>query len=216
MQVILFDLDGTLVDTAHDLGAALNIQRKRHGLSPLAHEVIRPVASHGSRGLLALGFNLTPQVPQFPAMRDEYLTIYEEVLVNSPVLFEGVAGLLNEIETQGCAWGIVTNKPRRYTEPIMQALGLDSRAASIVCGDDAARPKPAPDTLLMACAEMQQRPENCIYIGDAARDIEAGIAAGMRTGVALYGYLDVTDQPASWGADYMIQHPEEILSLLKV
>jgi 2-phosphoglycolate phosphatase len=215
MPVILFDLDGTLVDTAHDLGAALNIQRERHGLPALAHDLIRPVASHGSRGLLALGFNLSPQDPQFSAMRDEYLAIYEEVLVNSPVLFEGLSELLDHIEARGGAWGIVTNKPRRYTEPIMKALGLESRAASIVCGDDAPRAKPAPDTLLMACDQMQQQPENCIYIGDAARDIEAGAAAGMRTGVALYGYLDVTDQPEAWGADFMINHPEEILSLLK-
>jgi N-acetyl-D-muramate 6-phosphate phosphatase len=215
MHVILFDLDGTLVDTAHDLGAALNIQRQRHGLMPLPHEVIRPVASHGSRGLLALGFELTPQDQLFASMRDEYLAIYEEVLVNSPVLFDGVAKLLESIENERGAWGIVTNKPRRYTEPIVHALGLNKRAASIVCGDDAARPKPAPDTLLMACKAMQQSPESCIYIGDAERDIEAGKAAGMRTGVALYGYLDVTDKPETWGADYMIKHPDEILAFVK-
>jgi 2-phosphoglycolate phosphatase len=214
MHPILFDLDGTLVDTAHDLGAALNIQRERHHLPALAHSVIRPVASHGSRGLLALGFDLTPADPSFITMRDEYLAIYEEVLMNNPVLFEGIAAVLQAIEAKGGVWGIVTNKPRRYTEPIVKALHLEQRAAVIVCGDDAARPKPYPDTLLMACESIQQAVDNCIYIGDAARDIEAGIAAGMRTGVALYGYLDVTDHPENWGADFMIKHPDEILNLI--
>jgi 2-phosphoglycolate phosphatase len=214
MHPILFDLDGTLVDTAHDLGAALNIQRERHGLTALSHAVIRPVASHGSRGLLALGFNLTPADPSFLSMRDEYLTIYEEVLMNNPVLFEGIDAVLEAIEAKGGVWGIVTNKPRRYTEPIVRALHLEQRAAVVICGDDAARPKPYPDTLLMACDHIQQTAENCIYIGDAERDIEAGIAAGMRSGVALYGYLDVTDQPAKWGADFMIKHPDEILNLI--
>lgn len=214
MHPILFDLDGTLVDTAHDLGAALNIQRERHGLPALSHAVIRPVASHGSRGLLALGFNLMPSDAYFLSMRDEYLTIYEEVLINNPVLFEGTAAVLEAIEAKGAVWGIVTNKPRRYTEPIVRALDLEQRAAVVVCGDDAARPKPYPDTLLMACEKIQQAAGNCIYIGDAARDIEAGIAAGMRTGIALYGYLDVTDQPEEWGADFMIKHPNEILHLI--
>ena len=214
MSVILFDLDGTLVDTAQDLGAALNLQRERHGLMPLPYEVIRPVASHGSRGLLELGFNLSPQDSEFLTMRDEYLAIYEEVLMHSPALFDGMALLLQTIESRGEAWGVVTNKPRRFTEPIMRALELDVRASSIVCGDDAPRPKPAPDTLLMACKQMQCSVADCIYIGDAARDIEAGIAAGMRTGVALYGYLADNDQPDTWGADFMIAHPEDILALL--
>jgi phosphoglycolate phosphatase len=134
--------------------------------------------------------------------------------MNNPVLFEGIAAVLEAIEAKGSIWGIVTNKPRRYTEPIVRALHLEQRAAVVVCGDDAARPKPYPDTLQMACNHIQQSAENCIYIGDAARDIEAGIAAGMRSGVALYGYLDVTDQPEKWGADFMIKHPDEILNLI--
>jgi phosphoglycolate phosphatase len=214
MTVILFDLDGTLVDTAHDLGLALNMQLERHGLQPLLHEKIRPVASHGSKALLELGFNLTPADDSFSGMQEEYLAIYDQVLTNYPVLFEGMSELLDLIENQGVRWGIVTNKPRRFTAPIMQAMQLDQRAACVICGDDAARPKPYPDSLLMACETMQRQPDDCIYIGDAQRDIEAGIAAGMRTAVALYGYLGVADKPTEWGADFLIKQPMEIMTLI--
>lgn len=214
MSVILFDLDGTLVDTAHDLGLALNMQLERHGMQALAHEKIRPVASHGSRGLLELGFNLTSADDNFLEMRDEYLAIYDQVLTHSPVLFEGMPELLDLIEDQGVRWGIVTNKPRRFTAPIMHAMQLDERAACVICGDDTVRPKPYPDTLLMACEIMQRQAKDCIYIGDAQRDIEAGMAAGMRTAVALYGYLDVTDKPEEWGADFLIKQPKEIMALI--
>lgn len=214
MSVILFDLDGTLVDTAQDLGAALNIQLQRHGRALLPAEIIRPVASHGSRGLLALGFNISPSDSGFLAMRDEYLDIYEEVLTHSPALFDGMLEVLNAIEQKGGQWGIVTNKPSRFTTPIMQAMQLDKRAACVISGDDAARPKPYPDTLLMACDVMKVQPQQCLYIGDAARDIEAGKAAGMRTAIALYGYLGEEDDPQSWGADLMIEHPLDILDLL--
>ncbi len=214
MSVILFDLDGTLVDTAHDLGMALNIQLERHGKPTLPHEVIRPVASHGSRGLLELGFNLSPADSNFLTMREEYLAIYEDVLTHSPVLFEGMQTVLESIENNGQQWGIVTNKPKRFTTPIMQAMQLDKRAACVISGDDAPRPKPYPDTLLMACNLIKTQPENCIYVGDAARDIEAGQAAGMRTAVALYGYLSEFDTPARWGADFMVAQPLDILELL--
>jgi phosphoglycolate phosphatase len=214
MSVILFDLDGTLVDTAHDLGAALNIQLQRHGKQALAHESIRPAASHGSKALLELGFNIMPGNDNFLNMQNEYLAIYDQVLTNHPVLFEGMSELLNLIENQDMPWGVVTNKPRRFTMPIMRTMQLDQRAACIVCGDDALRPKPYPDTLFMACETMQAMPKDCIYIGDAQRDIEAGAAAGMRTAVALYGYLDVTDKPDEWGADFLIKQPMEIVTLI--
>lgn len=213
--MILFDLDGTLVDTAADLGLALNIQRQRYGLAALPQEVIRPVASHGSRGLLALGFGLAPEHARFAAMRDEYLELYAQVFTSSPVLFEGVAELLAAIEAKGLPWGIVTNKPRRFSEPLLQAIHLDKRSRCLVCGDDARRAKPYPDTLLMASEQAGANPEDCMYIGDAERDVQAGIAAGMHTVVALYGYIAESDRPDEWGADFLIKHPAEIMVIIR-
>ncbi len=214
--MILFDLDGTLVDTAHDLAYALNLQRARHDLAELPLEAIRPYASHGSKGLLSIGFNLSETDDAFAIMRDEYLAIYDEVLTRKPILFDGIAELLTTLEVNRIPWGVVTNKPRRFTQPLMQSIGLLTRAACVVCGDDAARPKPYPDTLLMACKQAGVSPEDCWYVGDAERDIQAGKAAGMQTVVALYGYLSETDQPLVWAADHMIQLPLDLLSLINL
>lgn len=214
IKTILFDLDGTMVDTAPDLGLALNMQRERHGLPPLAQETIRPFASHGSRGLLGIGFDLTPADEAFAAMRDEYLDLYDEVFTRAPALFDGMGEVLEVLESAGMQWGVVTNKPRRFTGRLMQALALQSRAACIVSGDDAERPKPYPDTLLLACELALCPPETCIYVGDAERDIVAGHAAGMRTVVARYGYLDEYDQPETWHAEFMIDAPQELLQRL--
>lgn len=211
--MILFDLDGTLVDTAHDLAYALNLQRQRHGLDILALDVIRPYASHGSKGLLSIGFDLSPEDDNFSAMREEYLGLYDQVLTRKPILFEGVAELLEMLDKKSVGWGVVTNKPRRFTQPLMQNIGLLQRAACVVSGDDAPRPKPYPDTLLLACEQAGVNPQACWYVGDAERDIQAGKAAGMQTVVALYGYLGVDDQPAEWGADALVNAPLELLGL---
>jgi N-acetyl-D-muramate 6-phosphate phosphatase len=209
----LFDLDGTLVDTAPDLAHALNLQLIRHGKAPLPYDNIRPFASHGSRGLVGLGFGVLPQHDNFIAMRDEYLSIYDSVYTRSPVLLPGIADLLQAIENKRLKWGIVTNKPRRFTVGLIESMGLnlENRAACIVCGDDAPQPKPSPATLLMACEQVVVKPENCMYVGDAERDIIAGKAAGMKTVVALFGYIDVTDKPLEWGADVLIINPSELL-----
>ena len=214
ITTILFDLDGTLVDTAPDLAHALNLQLKRHGKQPLPYKAIRPFASHGSRGLVELGFNMTPQDSSFMKMRDEYLSLYDTVFTRSPVLLPGIAELLQAIENKGLKWGIVTNKPRRFTEKLIESIHLHLNAACVVCGDDAPQPKPSPATLLMACQQIGVKPENCVYVGDAERDIIAGKAAGMKTVVALFGYIDVTDKPSEWGADLMIQTPIELLKSL--
>ncbi len=212
--MILFDLDGTLVDTAPDLGYALNLQRERYGLQALPLSDIRPYASHGSRGLLSVGFNLTPEDARFADMRQEYLDLYDQVFTRSPVLFNGIEAVLAEIESRKTSWGIVTNKPRRFSEPLIRALQLHERVSCLVCGDDAPRAKPDPDTLLLACKMTGVSPIDCVYVGDAERDVQAGRAAGMKTVVALFGYIDVTDKPQEWGADAMIAEPGELLGLL--
>jgi phosphoglycolate phosphatase len=212
--MILFDLDGTLVDTAHDLAYALNLQRERHGLPTLALETIRPFASHGSRGLLSVGFDLSPEDESFEAIREEYLALYDQVLTRKPMLFDGMAELLETLDSKTVPWGVVTNKPRRFTQPLLQSIGLLERAACVVSGDDAPRPKPYPDTLFLACEQSGVNPQNCWYVGDAERDIEAGRAAGMQTVVAMYGYLSETDQPENWGADVFVNAPLELLKLI--
>jgi phosphoglycolate phosphatase len=177
-------------------------------------DAIRPFASHGSKGLLRIGFNLVPEDETFEAMRVEYLDLYEQVFTRSPVLFDGVGELLEKLQQSDIKWGVVTNKPRRFAAPLIESMQLSTPMACLVCGDDAPLPKPAPDTLFMACEQSLVKPERCFYVGDAERDIEAGNAAGMRTVVALWGYIDVTDKPMNWGADFEINHPSELLALM--
>ncbi|MGQ0443191.1 MAG: HAD family hydrolase [Methylophilaceae bacterium] len=214
ISTIFFDLDGTLVDTAPDLGYALNLQLARHGKPQLSDATIRPFASHGSRGLLELGFGITPSDAHFLALREEYLALYNQVFTRSPKLLEGIEALLEAIEKRSLKWGIVTNKPRRFTQPLVASMGLHQRAACVVSGDDAAQPKPSPATLLLACRLASAKAEHCIYLGDAERDIAAGKAAGMKTAVALFGYIDSADRPQTWGADTMITAPIELLRLI--
>lgn len=211
---VLFDLDGTLADTALDLGYALNEQRRRHGLPPLPHEVIRPYASHGTVGLLDIGFELAPEDQAFAAMREEYLQLYTANLCRLTCLFAGMDEALQQLEQRGIPWGVVTNKPARFTDPLMAALGLSGRASSIVSGDTCAHPKPHPAPLLHASREIGLPPEQCLYIGDAQRDMEAAIAAGMHPVIAAYGYLGPQDRPEEWAAQGTIAAPLELLRLL--
>ena len=210
-QAILFDLDGTLADTAPDLALALNLQREKHGLAALPDEVIRPYASHGTLGLLEVGFQISPGTPQFETMRLEYLALYDEVFCKKPRLFEGMDEILLLIESRSMKWGVVTNKPRRFTLPLMKALGLSERAACIVSADDCKRPKPYPDTLLLAAKQASVEATLCWYVGDAERDILAGRAAGMKTLMAGWGYLGEKDHPELWEADVMLKSIDELL-----
>ena len=211
---VLFDLDGTLADTALDLGHAINLQRQRYGLAVIPHSLIRPQASHGARGLLKLGFNVTPAAPNFDSMRNEFLELYGQHICDHTVLFPGADALLQALEARGIPWGIVTNKPARFTLPLLQALNLDQRAACIISGDTAAKPKPHPDPLFAAAAQIRLAPAACLYVGDAERDVEAAIAAGMRALIANYGYLDETDRPETWGAHGRIDTPQQVLDYL--
>lgn len=214
IQAVLFDLDGTLADTARDLGFALNEQRRLHGLAPLPFEAIRPQASHGARGLLKLGFNITPDVPDFTAMRTQYLDLYQRHICDHTVLFPGMEELLRTLEQRGLQWGVVTNKPARFTLPLMAALKLDRRAACIVSGDTTANSKPHPEPLLTAALQIGVKPEACLYLGDAERDVEAAVAAGMKVLIANYGYLAEEDQPETWGAHGRIDAPLDLLHYL--
>lgn len=214
IKAVLFDLDGTLADTALDLGYALNEQRQRHGLAPLPHAQIRPYASHGTIGLLQIGFSLAPEDASFSTMREEYLQLYTANLCRLTCLFEGMAETLTQLEQRNIPWGVVTNKPARFTDPLLAALGLSERASSIISGDTCAHPKPHPEPLLCASREIGLPPEQCLYVGDAERDMEAANAAGMRPIVARYGYLGPDDHPEQWSAHSMIESPLELLRLL--
>jgi len=214
IAAVLFDLDGTLVDTAPDLGYALNLQRQRHGLPPLADELIRPQASHGARGLLEIGFDLQPDDRHFASLREEFLQLYADNICRYSRPFPGILELLGELETRGLKWGVVTNKPAAFTEPLMSILDLAERAACIVSGDTCPQSKPHPAPMLAAAELCSAQPAQCLYLGDAERDIQAARAAAMPSLVAAWGYIGSADQPHTWGAHGQIRHPSETLDYL--
>jgi len=211
---VLFDLDGTLADTAPDLGFALNQQRLARGMPELPIEAVRSQASSGARGLLKIGFGIEPGQSGYDAMRDEFLDIYEVNLARSSRLFPGVSALLEQIERRGLRWGIVTNKAERFTFPLLRALTLVDRAACVICGDTTPNPKPHPAPLLAAAEKLGIPARQCIYVGDDERDVQAGHAAGMPVVVARYGYLGNGTPPQLWGADGFIDAPEDLLIVL--
>lgn len=214
MYAVLFDLDGTLVDTAPDLAYALNQLLQSQGKAELPFEQIRPVASHGARGLLQLGFGIGPEHADYPRLVDRFLAIYQLNLSRHSQLFDGMAEVLTSLESQGIAWGVVTNKPTYLTEPLLRQLGLKDRCQTLVCGDTLPQRKPDPAPLQLAASHLRIAPQHCLYIGDAERDIEAGRNAGMATAVALYGYIATDDQPEHWQADYRLAKVEHLLPSL--
>jgi len=216
IDTVLFDLDGTLVDTAPDMGHALNTLLREHGRAPLAPAVIRPHVSHGSRGLIDLGFGEPPEGERFEAYKARFLTLYEQRVCAESRLFEGMDAVIEHLGARGLPWGIVTNKPYYLTAALLEALDLHERAACVVGGDSVAERKPHPGPLLHACRLIDRAPETCIYIGDAQRDIEAGRRAGMATLVALFGYLDGSDDPSGWGATGLVETPGDIIGWLAV
>jgi phosphoglycolate phosphatase len=214
IKAVLFDLDGTFADTAPDLAAALNHTRAARNLPPLSLDVIRPQASHGSPGLLKLGFGIEPDAPDYDALRNIFLDHYERNICVHTRLFAGMAELVAALEQRGIKWGIVTNKPHRYTVPLMQALGYAERAACLISGDTCAHAKPHPEPMLKACEMMNVSPAQCLYLGDDLRDMQAANAAAMRGIIARYGYISGDAQLDSWGAHGIIDTPAELLGYL--
>ena len=209
-RAVLFDLDGTFADTAPDLARAVNAMRAARALPPLPVEVTRPVTSTGARGMLRVGFGMTPEHPDYAAMRREFLELYAREICVDTCLFNGMPTLLDGIEDRGLKWGIVTNKAEYLAKPLMGLLGLAERCACVIGGDTTAHTKPHPAPLFAAARTLDVDASACIYVGDDARDIEAGRAAGMMTIAVRYGYLN-GGRPDEWGADVVVDCPQDVL-----
>jgi len=212
-RAILFDLDGTLADTAPDLAAAMNLLRADAGLTPTPYELLRPVASAGARGMIAAAFGLKPDDEGYEALRVGFLDNYAASLAVHSSLFDGVPALLAGLGQLGLAWGVVTNKAARFTEPLIPQIGLQA-AACVVSGDTTPHSKPHPAPLLEAARRLGLAPEQCWYVGDDKRDIEAGRAAGMATIACAWGYCGPVE-PQGWGADYLLDSPLALLAMVQ-
>jgi len=213
-RAVLFDLDGTLADTAPDLARALNRVRAAHGLNPMPAAVTRSYTSSGARGLLKIGFGLNPGEARYEELKAQFLDFYAAEICVDTRLFDGMAELLDQFDLDQLPWGVVTNKAVRFTLPLLRELHLGERAACIVGGDTTSRLKPHPDPLLHAAATLQLPPSACLYVGDDLRDVQSARAAGMRVLAANYGYLGDGGAIESWQADAIIEHPREVLDYL--
>jgi N-acetyl-D-muramate 6-phosphate phosphatase len=211
---VLFDLDGTLIDSAPDLGAAADKMRISRGLPSLAPELYRPMAGAGARGMLGVAFGMTPDHPDFAVLREEFFVNYEHCMTERTYAFEGVPELIAQLLGRGLAWGVVTNKSMRFTGPLTRGMSLFATAAAVIGGDSTPHAKPHPEPLLEAARRLKLDPARCIYVGDDERDVLAGRAAGMTTVAATYGYLGGT-AAQRWGAHAHINSPLELLTLLK-
>ncbi|VWX55647.1 N-acetylmuramic acid 6-phosphate phosphatase [Burkholderiales bacterium 8X] len=215
LSAVLFDLDGTLIDSAPDLAGAADQMRVKRGLSSLPFESYRHMAGSGARGMLGIAFGITPESGEFEAMREEFFQGYEQRMLNNTHVFDGVAELMRAIAAQGLQWGVVTNKSRRFTEPLTGAIPLFATAGAIVSGDSTPFSKPHPAPLLEASRQLGIEPSACMYVGDDERDMRAGRAAGMRTVAAAYGYMGLQADATLWEADSIIGSPLELLNLIK-
>jgi phosphoglycolate phosphatase len=211
---VLFDLDGTLIDSAPDLAGAANRLRADHGLEPLPLEALRPMVGSGARGMVGVAFGVAPGDPRFEALRDAFLAHYEAGLLQRTRPFDGVAELLSALEAAGIAWGIVTNKATRFTAPIVAGLGFSQRARAVVCGDTTPHSKPHPEPLLHAARALGMAPEHVAYVGDDLRDAQAARAAGMPMLAATWGYLGQGEPVHEWGADALVDAPSQVLAWL--
>ncbi|HHK5607942.1 TPA: HAD family hydrolase [Neisseria cinerea] len=214
IQAVLFDLDGTLADTALDLGGALNTLLARHGLPEKSMDEIRMQASHGAAGLLKLGAGITPDHPDYTRWRAEYLDEYDSRYAQDTELFDGVNKLIAELNQRSIKWGIITNKPMRFTDKLVPKLGFIIPPAVVVSGDTCGEPKPSVKPMLYACGQIHAEPQHTLYVGDAERDIQAGRNAGMKTVLAEWGYISDEDDTDSWQPDYRIATPIELIGCL--
>jgi phosphoglycolate phosphatase len=211
LRTVLFDLDGTLADTAPDMAYALNVLLADEGKPPLPFETIRPQVSHGATALIKLGFGIDMEHPRFQPLRVKFLEVYSRNLCRHTTPFPGILEVLTELQARQLNWGVVTNKPKFLTDPLIKQLNFAYAPVTVVSGDTLEKRKPHPDPLWHAAREAQSAPHECIYVGDAERDVTAGKQAGMKTLVALFGYLNGTDRPESWGADSLIDRPQDIV-----
>ena len=211
---VFFDLDGTLADTAPDLVAATNQLLSARNLPLKPYEQLRPCASAGARGLIGGAFGIDTKHPDFIALRDEFFINYEKALFVDSKLFDGIEYLLEQLDSAKLPWGIITNKSERFTNPLMELMGLEQRSVSTVSGDTTPHSKPHPEPILHAARIANLDPSKSIYVGDDIRDIVAGKAAGMKTVAAAYGYFGCEEPPEAWGADFIIQTPQELLQII--
>ena len=211
LSCVLFDLDGTLVDTAPDLIACLNKALTQHGFDEVTCDKLKPFISYGAAAMINMSIEQADEQMQGKVL-ETMLALYQDNIAKHSRFFSGITDTLNTIESLGLKWGIVTNKRERFTIPLVAALKLTDRVACVVSGDTTTNSKPHPEPMLTACAQANVKPEECVYIGDAMHDIDAGKNANMKTLAAIYGYLKPDDNPNNWGADALIESPEQLTS----
>ena len=213
-RAILFDLDGTLLDSAPDLAFAANVLRTRRGLAPMSVSELRPWVSQGARGMIGKGMGVAPDHADYESLRAEFLEIYAECLANETAFWPGMEAVVNSLDQQNIAWGIVTNKIMRFTEPLLKQIGLWDRCAIVVCGDTTPHAKPHPAPMHHAISALDLHAESVIYVGDDARDIQAGFAAGTWTVACDFGHHVEAPFPKDWGADALIKQAEDLLAVI--
>ena len=214
IQAVLFDLDGTLIDSAPDLGAAVDKMRVDRGMPSLPLLHYRPMAGAGARGMIGLAFGFTPEHPEYDALKEEFFCNYENCMTQRTFAFEGVSKMIEALVSAKLPWGVVTNKSKRFAEPLTQGMSLFETAAVVISGDTTPHAKPHPAPLLEAARRLGIAPEACVYVGDDERDILAGHAANMKTVAATYGYLGAHCDVEKWRAHAQIHSPSELLNLI--
>ena len=213
-KALLFDLDGTLVDTAPDFITAVKKQLEIRGGQLLDGDIVRTSVTHGSIGIIESVYDIKQDDPQFESLKEEFLELYLGNIAEKSQLFDGLQSVLENCKKHSIPWGIITNKPLKYTQPLLEALGMEKQSATTICPDHVAQPKPDPEGLLLACSEINLAPADCIYVGDHIRAIQAGKSAGMRTLAAGWGYIEENENISQWQADWVVTESKDLNALL--